>query len=186
MTLNRRRVRLLALSTAILIASAVGAAWLLLSDGIGVDEIGVDEAEMALTKDRLGTLARGFDSVNDAPNARGRAANVEGCGTDSGDLFQPYAHREWQVSNHDVDTVAMDVVRRLAELGWRNTPELSPNRHPDFPVPSEPLTPDRFGDFTLSFEASGWSATAKVGPSFEKDSVFVWAWIKDATPCFWQ
>jgi hypothetical protein len=181
MRVNRRRVIVLVLSGLFLAGCAAVAAWLLLRDGVGVHE-----TEMALTKVRLGTLSRAFDSVGDPPNGRGRPAKVRGCSTDSGDLFQPYAHREWQVSTEQADAVALEVVRRLLELGWRNAPELSLNSHPDYPVPSEPLTADRFGNYTLRFEANGWSATGTVGPSFEKVLVLVSATISDAMPCFWK
>jgi len=105
--------------------------------------------------------------LRDLPLPAGATATTTkqvGCGTDSGDVFQPAAVRHWKVRASDAGTVAAAVAEAMLERGWKGS-----------------ATPNEFGSYYIAAEHDTWAARAVVGES--RDLVYVEVTIKDAHPC---
>lgn len=89
-----------------------------------------------------------------------------GCGTDSGDVFQPAAVRHWRVRASEAGPVAAAVAEAMLTRGWTG-----------------PAAPNQFGSYYLAAEHDTWAARAVVGDSYDRDLVYVEVTIKDAQPC---
>lgn|GEM_PF-5452604 len=89
-----------------------------------------------------------------------------GCGTDSGDLFQPAAVRHWRVMASDVRPATDAVAKAMLARGWTGS-----------------TSPDQVDSYHLTADRGTWSAGATIGGASDDDLVYVEVTIKDALPC---
>ena len=129
-------------------------------------DVETDNALMEQTKERLRQVVSELQSLPTPANAKERDAEQHGCGTDSGDVFQPWAVRVWEVTPSTAAAAAAVIAEALRAKGWTG-----------------PSSPDQFGQYGMSSERGEWSAGGVVMPTFDQDEVFVQVRVRDAEPC---
>ncbi len=128
-------------------------------------EFVIDHGVMIETRARLRELQTEFDSLPRLGGTRAPPADQDGCGEDSGDVFQPSATRSWFLLRADADQVAGQIANELRRLGWQGDPQ-----------------PTAFGDYHLTSERRSWTARAQVTRLGGRVIVII-AHVKDARPC---
>lgn len=99
-------------------------------------EITVNEEALAKVRQRLNVAVDDLNAVEDPALAHARQpATLNGCTTDSGDLFQPEVFQSWRLvrsaktrnlykTTRQGRAAALDIARQLIALGWSGSPEL--------------------------------------------------------------
>lgn len=172
-TASRRQGRIIAVAVIVLAVFSIlwffALPWIdrTLKDQLLIEpDVETDSALMEQTEDRLRQMVSELQLLPTPVNAKARDAEQHGCGTDSGDVFQPWALRAWEVTPSTAAAAAAAVAEALRAKGWTG-----------------PSSPDRFGQYVMSAERGEWSAGGVVMPTFDQDEVFVEVRVRGAEPC---
>lgn len=148
-------------------AALIALTVLLLRSPADVPAISVDSSVLRQAERRLASLERELSALPDpAKTASSSRVEIHGCHVDSGDIFQPWIGRTWEIADASADAAALEIVESMHLAGWSGTVE-----------------PSRHGSFEVSSPRDGWVAHARIGTTLEKDGVYLVGRVVDAVPC---
>jgi hypothetical protein len=128
-----------------------------------------DEAVLRQTLQRLEGMRDELDQLPNPLGATAGPAELDGCSTDSGAIFQPGVERKWVTGTGGAIT-GTRIVKALRVAGWTVT---GPNHRT--------ASLDDPESYELSMQRDGWTAVGDV--TAYDDEVFVGVQVKDAEPC---
>lgn len=164
--MTRRSRRAVLFVAAIVVAAVLGAGlfvvWLNLPKE---PRIVTNDRLMTITTVRLDELDAQLTDLAPIPGTQPPARGRPGCGSDSGEVFQPATTRTWKTRPNENRIAAAALVEALVGKGWNPRGE-----------------PDAFGTYELTLDRGDWSARAVVAP-LDVDELYLRAQVVGTDPC---